>query len=97
VGVRPEDLKRKEELFAKKRALQSLLESPGWGLFLDALDRVILARRLQVFGEPLDSLDSIVRLVRTKGEVGGLMVSKEIPRAILNDIEADLAVLLEEA
>ena len=73
-----------------------MLESPGWGLFLDALDRVILARRLQVFGEPLDSLDSIVRLVRTKGEVGGLMVCKEIPRAILNDIEADLAVLLRD-
>ena len=49
-----------------------------------------------MFGEPLDSLDSIVRLVRTKGEVGGLMVSKEIPRAILNDIEADLAVLLRD-
>jgi|GEM_PF-4640435 len=51
---------------------------------------------MQVFGESLDSLDSIVRLVRTKGEIGGLMVSKEIPKAILNDIEADLAVLLQE-
>lgn len=73
-----------------------MLDHPGWGLFTEAVDRVILARRMGMFHEGLDSLDSLMRLVRTRGEVGGLMLCKEIPRVMLTDIEADLAAILRE-
>ena len=49
-----------------------------------------------VFGSNLSTLEDIAQLVRTRGEIAGLMVAKEIPRALLNDIEADLAVILRE-
>lgn len=73
-----------------------MLDHPGWGLFCDVVDRVILARRMMVFGSNLSTLEDIAQLVRTRGEIAGLMVAKEIPRALLNDIEADLAVILRE-
>jgi hypothetical protein len=87
---------RRQQAQRDLKHLKDLLASPGWKLLLAVLQGGIRARRQQVFGLSIESMDSIFKLTALKHEAEGLRLAVGQPFAIIEELERDIELLLEQ-
>lgn len=87
---------RLTEAVKYKNALNALVKSEGWKIFVDIADENIHNRTQVILLEPLSSLDDALPKEFMKGEVAGIMALKLYPEAKIEECEALIDALKEK-
>ncbi|MBW2081548.1 MAG: hypothetical protein JRI39_00340 [Deltaproteobacteria bacterium] len=90
------DENRLAELRAQQSALKKLLEGRGWAELKRALEEQIRGRRQRIFGLEFKGIEDLSELLRTRGEIAGLLLAIQMPELMLEDLREDIQQMLEE-
>ena len=92
--------KEQDSLLQEKAELEAVINLPGWERINVALIAIIRANRQKEFDSKIGSLDDAFRSATDKGFMTGVETARNIPDALLTDLEFDLnsiSTQIEEA
>lgn len=80
----------------EKRALEVMMETPGWAILTDALKALSRSRRIDAFGTVVDGLDSSIQLAGKHSEIAGIQLASGLADLLIEDYDADIQVMIGE-
>ena len=85
-----------DDLIERKRELQYLLESAGWETLRGIVEEQIKLREVMILTAEEDTVEDVIKGLKAKGERLGLKLALELPKTLIEGLDADIEIALRE-